>query len=54
MTLPPTGYAAERATVLQKKTGRSVRFELTEVTRQAFDDYVKAANKKLGEYLFTR
>ena len=49
----PSGYAAERFTVRQKKTGRSVRFELTEVTRQAIDDYVKAADKKLGEYLFT-
>ena len=49
----PSGYAAERATVRQKKTGRSIRFELTEVTRQAIDDYVKAADKKLGEYLFT-
>ena len=42
----PSGYAAERATVRQKKTGRSVKFELTEVTRQAIDDYVKAASKK--------
>src|SRR5215217_290099 len=47
----PSGYAAERATVRQKKTGRSVRFELTDVTRQAIDDYVKAADKKVGEYL---
>jgi integrase len=31
----PQGYALERATVRQQKTGRSVRFELTEQTRQA-------------------
>ena len=31
----PNGYALERATVRQKKTGRPVRFELTEQTRQA-------------------
>ena len=28
----PSGYAVDRATVRQKKTGRSVRFELTEQT----------------------
>ena len=31
----PAGYAVDRATVRQKKTGRPVRFELTEQTRQA-------------------
>ena len=31
----PSGYAVDRATVRQKKTGRPVRFELTEQTRQA-------------------
>ena len=31
----PSGYSVDRATVRQKKTGRPVRFELTEVTRQA-------------------
>jgi integrase len=40
------GYTADRATVRQKKTGRPVRFELSEQTRQAVDDYLKAANKK--------
>jgi integrase len=48
-----SGYAADRATVRQKKTGRPVRFELSEQTRQAIDDYLKAANKKPGEFLFT-
>ncbi len=37
----------------QKKTGRPVRFELSEQTRQAVDDYLKAANKRPGEFLFT-
>ena len=32
------GYAADRASVRQKKTGRPVKFELTESTRQAIDD----------------
>lgn len=45
-------YAADRATIRQKKTGRPVKFELTESTRQAIDDYLRAAGKKSGEYLF--
>jgi integrase len=49
-----SGYTADRATVRQKKTGRPVRFELSEQIRQAVDDYLKAANKKPGEFLFTR
>jgi integrase len=48
-----SGYTADRATVRQKKTGRPVRFELSEQTRQAVDDYLKAANKRPGEFLFT-
>ena len=47
------GYAADRATVRQKKTGRPVRFELSEQTRQAVDDYLKATHKRPGEFLFT-
>jgi len=47
------GYTADRATVRQKKTGRPVRFELSEQTRQAIDDYLKAASKRSGEFLFT-
>jgi len=35
------GYTADRATVRQKKTGRSVRFELSDQTREAVDDYLK-------------
>jgi integrase len=48
-----SGYAADRATVRQEKTGRPVRFELSEQTRQAVDDYLKAADKMPGEFLFT-
>ena len=47
------GYTADRATVRQKKTGRPVRFELSEQTRQAVDDYLRTANKRAGEFLFT-
>jgi len=49
----PNGYAVERASVRQKKTGRPVRFEVTEPTRQAIDDYIKREDKKLREFLFT-
>jgi len=47
------GYALERATVRQQKTGRSVRFELSEQTRQAIEGYLRAASKKPGEFLFS-
>src|SRR6202165_520405 len=40
------GYTADRATVRQKKTRQPVRFELSEQTRQAVDDYLTAAKKK--------
>jgi len=45
-------YAVERATVRQKKTGRPVRFELTEQTRQAVDDYLSDNPRRPGECLF--
>lgn len=48
----PNGYAIDRATVRQRKTGRPVRFELTEQTRQAIDDYIRLVGKKSGEFLF--
>jgi integrase len=51
--IAPNGYAIARATVRQKKTGRPVRFELTDQTRQAVDSYLKAASKEPGEFLFT-
>src|SRR5215831_13231311 len=37
----PNGYTLDRATVRQKKTGRPVRFELTEQRRQAIDEYLR-------------
>jgi hypothetical protein len=49
----PNGYTTDRATVRQKKTGHPVKFELTDQTRQAVDDYLKSAGKKPGEFLFT-
>ena len=38
----PNGHAIARATVRQKKTGRPVRFELAEQTRQAINEYLVA------------
>ena len=48
----PIGYTMDRATVRQKKTGRPVRFELTEQTRQAIDEYLRLSCRKPGEFLF--
>jgi integrase len=50
--IAPNGYAVERATVRQKKTGQPVRFELTEQTRQAVDEYLRKVARKPGEFLF--
>jgi integrase len=47
--IAPHGYTVDRATVRQRKTGRPVKFELTEQTRQAVDDYLRDASKKSGE-----
>ena len=49
----PNGYTIDRATVRQRKTGRPVKFELTDQTREAVDDYLRATGKKPGEFLFT-
>src|SRR5262245_1298423 len=48
----PNGYAIDRATVRQRKTRRPVRFELTELTRQALDDYLRITGVDSGDYLF--
>ncbi len=48
----PHGYAIDRATVRQGKTGRPVKFEITEQTRQAIDAYLKTNRKKPGDFLF--
>ena len=48
----PNGYTLDRATVRQMKTGRPVRFELTEQTQQAIDEYLRQTCRKRGEFLF--
>lgn len=49
----PSGYSMDRATIRQKKTGRPVRFELTDQTRQAIDEYLRLTGRKPGQFLFT-
>ena len=51
--IAPHGYTTDRSTVRQKKTGRPVKFEITELTRQTVDDYIFAEGKSSGEFLFT-
>ena len=48
----PSGYALDRATIRQKKTGRPVRFELTDQARSAIDDYLRLTGRKPGQVLF--
>lgn len=48
----PSGYAMDRATIRQRKTGRPVRFELTEQTRMAIDEYLRLTERKTGQSLF--
>jgi integrase len=51
--IAPNGYTIERATVRQRKTGRPVKFEITEQTRQAVDTFLKLSQKTPGQFLFS-
>ena len=42
----PHGITIDRATVRQRKTGHPVRFELTEQTREAIDNHIKATEAR--------
>jgi integrase len=48
----PNGYAVDRASVRQRKTGSPVRFEITEQTRQAIDDHLSQRSRASSPYLF--
>ena len=48
----PSGYSLDRATVRQKKTGRRVRFELTEQTRRAIDVSLRQTRGKVASSCF--
>jgi integrase len=46
------GRVRERTTVVQKKTGRPVQFELTEQTRASVQDWLSVLSAGNGRYLF--
>ena len=46
------GKVRDRATVIQKKTGRPVQFEITEQTRVAVGEWLAAVGTREGRYLF--
>jgi integrase len=48
----PRGLTADRACVRQRKTGHSVKFEMTEQTREAVDAHLRAKEKHPGDYVF--
>jgi integrase len=50
--IAPHGYTVERSTVRQKKTGRPVRFEITEQARQAVDEYLRLTQRQPGSFVF--
>ena len=50
--IAPQGYAIDRATVRQRKTGHPVKFEINEQTRQSVDAYLLSARKRPGDYIF--
>ena len=39
----------DRATIRRKKSGRPVRFEVTDQTRQAIDEYLRLTGRKAIE-----
>jgi len=50
--IAPHRVAVARASLRQRKTGRTVKFELTEQTREALDEYLRAFGRKPGNFLF--
>jgi len=46
------GQVRDRTTVIQRKTGRPVQFEITEQTRASIRDWLAGAVARNGEYLF--
>ena len=50
--IAPRGYALDRATIRQRKTGRPVRFEITEQARQAVDDHLAKLRATSCDFLF--
>src|SRR3546814_5039886 len=48
----PHGYAGQRATVQQRKTGRPVRFAITEQTRDEVDASLASTKRRSGLWVF--
>ena len=48
----PRGYALDRATIRQRKTGRQIRLEITDHTRQAIDDHLAKLRATSSDFLF--
>jgi len=48
----PNGQAIDRATVRQQKTGRPVKFEITEQSRASIDAYLMNQQMLPGDFLF--
>jgi hypothetical protein len=46
------GHLLQRATIVQRKTGLSVRFELTELTRQVVEAWIAHASLQADQSLF--
>ena len=46
------GRLRDRATIIQKKTGRAVQFELTEQTRSSIEDWLAIRKMREGRFLF--
>jgi integrase len=50
--IAPHGHCIERATIRQRRTGRPVKFEITEQTRHAVDQHLSKLNPSENGYLF--
>jgi len=50
--IAPHGYAIDRAMVRQRKTGRPVKFGISEHTRMAVDNYNRANPRTSDDFLF--
>ncbi len=46
------GRVRDRATIVQKKTGRPVQFEITEQTRASIQRWLPSVEARHGQYLF--
>lgn len=46
------GRVRDRATVIQRKTGRPVQFEITDQTRSSIRDWLAEGNLRSGQHLF--